>query len=178
MIIRMVELQSAFASKSPEIASNAILALDLEKKLSEQLFAFKADILSTQSLQTQIANLREAKAMSDERSGVKDHQIINLNEQLSRLQETGNTLSEKLNQAEAQLCEHTGPSDEEFEGVKQELEEAKRKLEAADETEMSLQTELDTVKESIKLKEGEINSITKHKLESERKVREPDFPLS
>jgi chromosome segregation ATPase len=170
MVNRITELQIASNSESLEIATNAKVALDLEKKLFEQLVALKADTLSTQSLQTQIAELREAKATSDERSGAKDREINNLNEQLGQLQKVENTLTKKLNQVEAQLCEHTDPSDEEFEGTKQELEEAKRKLKTADETKAALGTELDALKESIKLKEGEVNSIIKQKLDSERKV--------
>lgn len=171
MIIRMSELQSASNSESSEVAINAKVALDLEQKLSEQLIALKADVLSTQSLQTQLAGLREAKATSDERSGAKDRQINDLNEQLGRLQEAKDTLIEKLNQADAQLCERSsGPSGEEFESVKQELEEAKRKLETADEMETTLRTELETLRESCQAKEGQMKAITKQKLESERKV--------
>jgi chromosome segregation ATPase len=173
MISGMTELQIAYNSESPEIATNAKVAFNLEKKLSEQLVTLKADILSTQSLQTQIAELRESKAANDERSRAKDRQINDLNVQLGRLQEAENTLTEKLNQAETQLCEHTGPSDEEFESAKQELKEAKRKLEITDETESTLRTELDALKKSIKLKEGEVNSITKQKFDSERKVSVP-----
>ena len=178
MINRMGELQSASISKSLDVASNAKAAFDLEQKLSEQLIALKANILSTQSFQNQIAELREAKATSEQRSRAKDRQINDLKEQLGRLHELESTLTEKLNQAEAQLCEHIGPSDEEFEGVKQHLDEAKRQLETAGESETTLRTELDALKETITLKEGEINSITKQKLESERKVSRPDFPIS
>lgn len=178
MVNRMSELQIASSSGSPEVAINAKLALDLEKKLSGQLVALKADVLSSQSLQTQLVELREAKATSDERSGAKDLQINDLNEQLRRLQEVKNTLVEKLNQVEAQLCEHaSGPSGEEFESVKQELEEVKRKLETADETETTLRTELGTLQESIQAKEGQINSVTRQRLESERKVSQVSFWL-
>lgn len=178
MVNRMSELQIASSSDSPEVAINAKVALDLEKKLSEQLVALKADVLSTQSLQTQLAELREAKATSDDRCGAKDGQINDLNEQLGRLQEAKNTLVEKLNKVEAQLCEHTScPSGEEFESVKQELEEVKRKLETADETETTLRTELETLQESVQAKEGLINSVTMQKLESERKVSQVSFWL-
>ncbi|TID13230.1 hypothetical protein E2P81_ATG10083 [Venturia nashicola] len=171
MINRMSELQLSCTSDSPEVVINAQVALDLEQKLTEQLLSLKSDVLSTQSLQTQLGQLREAKATSDERGGAKDQQISDLNEQLGRLQEAKNTLIERLNQAEAQLREHTsGPSDEEFESVKQELGEAQRKLETADETEKTLRTEIETLQESIQAKEGRINAIAEQKLESERKA--------
>lgn len=178
MIERMSQLQASCNSESPEVAINAKVALDLEKKLLEQLATFQADVLSTQSLQTQLGEFREAKATSDERSSAKDRQIDDLNEQLGRLQEAKNALIEKLGQAEAQLCEHTsGPSGEEFNSVKQELEEAQRKLETADETETTLRTDIEMLEESILVKEGQIDAITKQKLESERKVSYVFFEL-
>lgn len=178
MIDRMSELQVSCNSDSPGIAINAKVTLDLERRLTEQLATFKADVLSTQSLQTQLGELREAKATIKERCGAKDRHINDLNEQLRQLQEVKTALLEKLNQAEAQLCEHTsGPSDEEFESTKQELEEAQRKLEMADEMETTLRTEIETLQESIQAKEGQINAITKQKLESERKVSHVFFVI-
>ncbi|QDS72441.1 hypothetical protein FKW77_009324 [Venturia effusa] len=171
MINRINELQSASTSDSPEVARNAKAALDLEKTLSEQLSALKADVVSTQTLQTQLAELREAKATSDERGKAKDRQINDLNEQLSRLQVAKNALTEKLNVAEAQLCEHTcGSSSEDFESIKQELEEARSKLVTADETEAAFKKELETLRESIQAKESQINTITQQKIEAERKA--------
>ncbi|KAE9974671.1 hypothetical protein BLS_002964 [Venturia inaequalis] len=173
MIDRMSELKVSCNSDSPGIAINAKVTLDLERRLTEQLATFKADVLSTQSLQTQLGELRETKATIEERCGAKDRHINDLNEQLGRLQEAKTALLEKLNQAEAQLCEHTsGPSDEEFESTKQELEEAQSKLKTAGETETTLRTEIETLQESIQAKEGQINAITKQKLESERKAAE------
>lgn len=171
MINRMAELQIASNSESSEVAASAKVAFDLETKLSEQLIALKADILTTQSLQTQITELREAKVTSEERNGAKDLQINDLINQLSQLQEAKNSLTEKLDQLEARISEQTArPSSEELEGAKQDLDVAKRKLDAAEETEMTLRAELDALKESVQLKEGEIKSMTIQKLESERKA--------
>jgi chromosome segregation ATPase len=173
----MTELRNT-PNESTKDASNAKLAFDIEKKLSEQLTALKADVLSTQSLQTQISELRELKATSDERCVAKDRKIHDMNEQIAQLHVVTNTLTEKLNQAEAQLCEHTSPSDADLESAKLELEEAKRKLATADEIETTLRTELDALKESISLKDGEISSITKNALESGREVILPVLLLA
>jgi chromosome segregation ATPase len=170
MTNRLSELITASSSESSEVATAAIAALDLEKKLSEQLAAFKADMVSNQSLQNQISELRESNAASDERCGANDQHISELNAQLNSLREAEKVLIENLTHAELQIIERAGPSSEEYDNLKQELEDAKRQLDSADETETQLKTVVQALKESMKSKEDEVASVTRQKTDCERKV--------
>jgi hypothetical protein len=169
IINRLAELKDANTG-SPEVAVAVQIALDLEKKLQDQFAILTADIISTQDLQSKIAQLREVKASADERSLTKDQQITDLQTQLQSLRDRETNLTKTVAQMELQLAEHPFPHEEELRRLNSELNEAHGKLRSIDESDASLAVEVKRLKKDLKAKEAEVASITSQKAESERRV--------
>ena len=139
-------------------------------KVLAQLDTLRTDLTSTQLLQEQVVEVREAKAILEAQSSVQNQQIILMEEQLAALRTERDSLVDKAQQLEATLADRPVIEEGLIERLNTELLQARQHLKLADETESNIRSELQLVNEKVQGREEDVRILLEEKIQIEAEV--------
>jgi len=144
--------------------------LELEDHLRSQLQDLRTDLIQTQNIQNQLAELQTANAAFQERCVIKDQQISELQERFDQHREELRTTEEKLERADRQAAHNDSVASVEVDRLREELREEHDKLKRSEDGNNSNQTELAKLREELATREAKIVGLVEEKQELERMV--------
>ena len=158
------------ADSESETSAEKMTILELESHLRSQLQDLKADLIQTQSIQNQLAELQTANAAFQERCATKDLQISELQEMLSQHREELRTTEEKLEHSDRQAAHNDAVASVEVKRLREELREERDKLRRSEDGNKSYQQELMKQREELASRDAKIVGLVEEKQELEHKV--------
>ena len=145
-------------------------ALDLDKTIRQQFLQLKEDFVKLQVAQSQIADLRDAKAASEERCASKDQHISELTARLEKSVTNDKSLLDTIECLRTDLAGNSVSRSAELDKAKEELKDAHRKLSAAEQHGEALLGELYDLKATVKAKDEESVAINRQMQELKQQV--------
>jgi len=143
--------------------------VELESHLRGQLRDLRADLIQTQNIQNQLAELQTANATYQERCVTKDQQISELQERLDQHREELHATKEKLERADRQT-HNDAVSAVEVDRLREELRKVREKLKHNEDRNHSYQEDLTKLREELATREAKVVGLIEEKKELEHKV--------
>jgi chromosome segregation ATPase len=144
--------------------------LELESHLRDQLQDLRADLIQTQNIQNQLAELQTVNATVQERCMTKDQQISELQERLDQHREELRTIEEKLERDDRQAAYDVAVASVEVERLRKELHEEREEFKRNEDGNNCYRKELTELREELATQEAKVVGLVEEKQELEHKV--------